>query len=289
MLTGDSPDLQAGYLLEITEKEFQDLARLVYQNFGIHLTEKKVSLVRGRLNKTLKARGFLNFKDYIEHIKTDTTGVALMELVDKISTNHTYFFREADHFDFLVTTAFPEIIPLVERSGQKDIRLWCAGCATGEEPYTIAIAWNEFRKTRKTDISLKILATDISLTALETAQAAIYETEKLSNMPKDYLQKYFVSSGQGKYTVNAEIQKMILFKRLNLMSPQFPFKNQFHFIFCRNVMIYFDKPTKDELIRKFHKHLMNEQYLFIGHSESLGRDFAGFRYIQPSLYRRYHV
>jgi chemotaxis protein methyltransferase CheR len=271
-------------LIDIKDEEFQHISQLVYQRFGINLTEKKRVLVRGRLNKLLHQLGYNDFESYYRDITSDASGKGLLELVDRISTNHTFFFRENDHFDMLKERVLPEIDTAVRQQNNRDVRIWCAGCATGEEAYTIAIVLAEHFGADFFKNGPPILATDISLTALEKAMLGMYGADRLSQVPKTMLQKYFAVNEAGGYTVKDSLKKLIVYKRLNFKRESFPFKGKFHTIFCRNVMIYFDQPTKEELVAKFARHLVDGGYFFIGHSESLGRNNANFQYVQPAAY-----
>jgi len=273
-------------LIDISDNEFKQISELVYEKFGIHLTEKKRVLVRGRLNKLLRQMGYNNFESYYRSILEDPSGGGLLELVDRISTNHTYFFREKDHFDFLEKRVLPSIAQQLEAEGNKDLRVWCAGCATGEEAYTLAIVLMEFFGPRFFSDGPPILATDISRTALEKAMLGAYGKERVDQMPRGLLHKYFTPNEAGGYSVKESLKDLILFKRLNFKRDSFPFKKKFHTIFCRNVMIYFDQPTKESLVKKFGDVLNDKGYLFIGHSETLGRDNLNFQYIQPALYMK---
>lgn len=273
-------------LIDINPKEFRQIADLVYGRFGISLSEKKTVLVRGRLNSMIKGLGFTSFEDYYNHVISDSSGQALLSLVDKISTNHTYFFREADHFNVLIKAIIPEILSITGSKGYTDFRIWCAGCASGEEAYTLAmIAWEELMCRSGFSLPL-ILATDISLSALNTAARGVYPEERLKQMPDYYKKKYFKETEKGFYQVADKLKRAVLFKRLNLMNNVFPFKGKFDIVFCRNVMIYFDTETKDALIKKIGNYLRDWGYLFIGHSETLGRDNTGFRYVQPAVYKK---
>ncbi len=271
-------------LIDITDREFESIAGLVYEKFGINLTEKKRVLVRGRLNKLLRELGYQDFESYHNWVVHDTTGAGLLELIDRISTNHTYFFRESDHFVFLETSVLPDIAAQLKSTKSHDYRLWCAGCATGEEAYTLAIMLAEYFGRDFFTEGPPILATDISSTALQKAMLGVYGKERLEQVAKPLLMKYFTVNEAGGYTVKDELKKMIIFKRLNFKREVFPFKRKFHTIFCRNVMIYFDTPTKNELVHKFANSLVDGGYLFIGHSETLGRENPSFRYVKPALY-----
>jgi chemotaxis protein methyltransferase CheR len=273
-------------LIEISEKEFRDLSDLVYRTVGIHLTNKKKMLVRGRLNKVIKRLGYTSFDEYYRALESDSSGRNISELIDRISTNHTYFFREKDHFTIFQELAIPWIEERLERRGNRDIRIWCAGCASGEEAYTIAMILAEQFGTDYFSGGAPILATDVSSTALDAALTGTYPLERLKEVPKPMLHKYFNSLGGDRYQVKDTLKKLVLYKRLNFSSERFPFKGKFQTIFCRNVMIYFDPPTKDRLISKFEQYIEDDGFFFIGHSETLGRNHPAFRYLKPAAYRK---
>jgi len=269
-------------LIGITDAEFHDLALLVYDQFGIHLGDKKKALVRGRLNKVLKSRGLATFGLYLDLVRQDSTGLALVELIDRISTNHTYFFRETDHFAFLEEVALAEIA----RDAPREVRLWCAGCATGEEAYTLAMLCREWAERHSFRGKFNILATDISVTALESAVKGEYSDERVRLVPLHLKTKYLTNLAPDRWSVAPSLRSMVLFKRLNFMDPAFPFHHAFHTIFCRNVMIYFDRETKNSLVQRLVPHLLPGRYLFIGHSETLGRETFGLEYVKPAVYRK---
>ncbi len=269
---------------ELSYREFRLIAELIDDKFGIHLESNKKSLVVSRLKNLIVSRGLGSFREYYNLILADKTGVELLALVDKISTNHSFFFREAEHFNLLKKIlsgllSLPSVL-----SGGKLI-LWSAGCAAGEEPYTIAMVLNELKDTVLKGVEVKILATDISLSVLGDAEKGIYSAEKLKLVPKYFLTKYFKKIDKDKFKINDSLRSMILFKRLNLMHDSFPFKGKFDLIFCRNVMIYFTGPTRESLVDKFTTCLNRGGYLFIGHSETLGRNHPKLKYIEPAVYR----
>lgn len=273
-------------IIQISESEFKKFAELVYSLFGINLTDKKKALVRGRLNKIIKTHGYKSFAEYYDAITSDTSGKSLLELVDKISTNHSYFFRENDHFDFMFSTALPEIAQRAAAENGRDIKIWCAGCAAGEEAYTLAMVLVDFFGKEYFRGKKLLLATDISLSALRQAVEGVYTEERVRMVPDKYRKRYIKTTPEGMYAVTPDLKEIILFKRLNFMDQGFPFKNKFDLIFCRNVMIYFDNETKMKLVTKFHRYMQDDAYLFIGHSESLGRGSGLFQYIQPALYKK---
>lgn len=284
----------------LTDKEFELIRYLVYSECGIKLSNEKRELVKSRLTKRLRKYGFHTFKEYYEYVTViDKTGNELVCLIDCISTNKTEFFREKAHFDFLYKEFLPKLIKEKSKTRFYKLRGWSAGCSTGEEPFSIAITvYNhltpsiplkaEGRVGNGWDV--KILATDISTTVLEKAKQGMYEKEKLEGLPQEIIKTYFIRGRDADttyYKVKEHLRKMVLFGRLNLMEEHFPFTGQFDFIFCRNVMIYFDKATQRELVSKFHKYLAPGGYLFIGHSESLTGVPNSFEYIRPTIYRKH--
>ncbi|MCB2183630.1 MAG: chemotaxis protein CheR [Desulfobulbaceae bacterium] len=273
-------------MMAITDDEFARLRGLVYDRFGINLTKEKRSLLVGRLQKLLKATGFTSFKSYYDYLSTDKTGKALDELINRVSTNYSYFYREEAHFDFFKKNALPAIIKKQTRLNSKDIRIWTAGCSTGEEPYMLVMLMMEYLGINYNGWNGGVLATDISNTVLEVAGKGIYPEDRTSKVPAGLKKKYFICRDNSQNEVVDRVKKEVTLRRFNLMNKEFPFKRPFHMIFCRNVMIYFDKPTRDALILRFHRYLEPGGYFFIGHSETIGRDQDLFKYIMPACYQR---
>lgn len=271
--------------LDLTEEEFHLISSLVYDKFGINLGEHKRSLVIERLQKVLRQGGFSSFTEYYYHVVQDATGHALLTLIDKISTNHTFFFREKEHFDILTATALPDVMRR-QPGGKQRLKVWSAGCSSGEEPYTLAMVISDFFGARINNLDLGLLATDISVTALEKATLGIYSETETSQVPPAFKHRYLMRLEDGSWAVKESVKKMILFRRLNLMRQTYPFKGKFHLIFCRNVMIYFDILTRKALLERYYNYLEPEGYLFVGHSESLDRSNGLFRYIQPAVYQK---
>lgn len=273
-------------LMTISDREFEQMRRLIYERFGINLTEQKRSLLVGRLQKLIRDAGFGSFGDYYDALVNEPGEAGLSELIDRISTNHTYFNREKDHFDYLLTTALPAVSAALEKTNRRDLRIWCAGCSSGEEAYMLLILLQEFFGSNYSRWKAGLLATDISLRALASAKAGIYSTDRLAALPSEWRGKYFRQIGSDQWQANDKLRQEATIRRLNLMNPKFPFKQPFQIIFCRNVMIYFDQPTRENLVRKFHQALEPGGYLFIGHSETLGREQTLFHYLQPAAYRK---
>ncbi len=272
--------------IRLTDEEFRLISDLVYRKCGIKLGEQKRALIIGRLQKALRSGSFGSFKEYYDYVINDQSGKALLDLVDRISTNHTFFFREKDHFDYLTSVVLPEISETLRKKQSGGVRIWSAGCSSGEEPYTLAMVASEYYGDWILGADLGILATDISISALEKATAGVYPEESMSTVSLAYRHKYFSRLKDGNWAVNKSLKDMVLFRRLNLIRQSYPFKGMFHVIFCRNVMIYFDKATQRALVERFYRYTQPGGYLFIGHSETLDRGAGLYKFIQPSVYQK---
>lgn len=273
----------------LSDKEFELFRGLIYKTSGINLTSSKKELVKARLSKRLTKTGIGTFEQYYKFVtKHDKNGEELVHLLDSISTNKTDFFREAKHFDFLNTKLLPDLIQKKEKVKNKTIRVWCAASSSGEEPYTLAITiLNHINPNDGWNI--KILATDISTKILQRAIKGIYTIDSLKGISPAIVSAHFkrvVIDKSNCFQAKDHLKKIITFRRFNLMTPNFPFRNPFDFIFCRNVMIYFDTETQHKLILKFYNCLPKDGYLFIGHSETLARKTQGFKYTQPAVYQK---
>lgn len=268
----------------ISDQDFNAIRKLVYQHFGINLTDQKKTLVVGRLQKVLRERGFDTFRAYYDWLTKDQTGEGMDELANRISTNHTFFYREKAHFEYFANTVLPAAVARREASGDIGLRIWCAGCSSGEEPYTLMMLMMEFFGSRFNQWKPVLLATDISATALKTAMAGEYDADRVSQLPPQIRNKNFRKSPDGRLRVTDNVRQNIIFRRHNLMDNTFPFKHQFDAIFCRNVMIYFDRETRNTLVGKYYKHTVNGGNLFIGHSETLGRGETPWDYVMPAVY-----
>ncbi len=273
-------------LMAISDTEFTRLRDLIYKRFGINLTEQKRSLLVGRLQKLMRQLNLPTFSAYFHYLDNDKTEAPLSELVDLISTNHTYLNREKDHFDYFSQTALPAVIENLKKQNRKDLRIWCAGCSSGEEPYTLLMLMMEHLGSDYSSWDAGILADDISDKALTVARRGTYATDRVMQLPEPLRKKYFTAAGQGEMAVVDKIKKETTFRRFNLMNTTFPFKKPFQMIFCRNVMIYFDQPTREALVNRYHQHTESGGYLFIGHSETLGRSQTLYRYLKPALYQK---
>ena len=270
-------------MVTISDKEFKQLSDYIHENYGIYLKEEKQMLVVGRLHSVLQQAGFSSFTEYFNHVVTDRSGEAVITLLNKITTNHTFFMREADHFYYLRDKVLPS---LVKSIGDRDMRIWCAACSSGEEAYTLAMVIDDYMGRGKLLWDTKILATDISDKVLNTAKAGIYSNERIAPLPSIWKNCYFEPVDSENSILTDRIRNEVIYRKLNLMDAVFPFKKKFHVIFCRNVMIYFDNETKIKLLDKMYNLLEDGGWLFIGHSESLDREAARFRFVVPAVYKK---
>ena len=273
--------------LTLTEREFEQISEMVYNHCGINLHDGKKELVRSRLAKILRQRQFHSFSHYMDYVASDSSGQAFSELIDSLSTNLTSFFREAIHFEYLATVYLPELIAQRKDANQLRLRGWSAGCSSGEEPYSIAITMLEALHDRSR-WDVKLLASDISTRILHRAREGVYEHERIAPVSAALKNRYLIQRkhrDQKRYEVAPALRQLIVFKYVNLME-EWPFRGPFDFIFCRNVMIYFDKPTQQRLINRFCQVLAPGGILFTGHSESLTGIRHNFRYVQPTIYKK---
>jgi chemotaxis protein methyltransferase CheR len=271
-----------GMEYSITREEFQRFRTLIYDESGIALSDQKQSLLASRLSKRLRDLGLQTFSDYYTHVTGDPSRDEFTRMLDLISTNKTDFFREPKHFEFLRDRILPDL------AETKRVRIWSSACSTGEEPYTIAMTLYEgVPDPARWDF--KILASDLSTRVLAKAAAGVYDEERFRDVPAAVLQRHFLrgrGERAGVYKVKPHLAEMIRFRRLNLMDEQFPIKTPLDLVFCRNVMIYFDRPTQERLVNKFHRYLKPGGYLFIGHSESLQWVEHPFTSVAPTIYRK---
>jgi chemotaxis protein methyltransferase CheR len=268
------------FSLKLNDRQFDKISKMVYQVSGIDLHQGKEELVKARLLKRLRALQIPNFDRYLKYIEKDSKGTEIQEMVDVLTTNKTHFFREMEHLNFLKDKIMPNL--------KKDrIRIWSAGCSSGEEPYSIAIVLREmFPDIGSRDV--KILATDISDRMLEKARYGTYDEELVKSFPPQYRSGSFVAAERvrpRKYAIAPAVKSLVYFAKLNLME-QWPMSGPFDVIFCRNVMIYFDKPTQESLVKRFWDVLADGGYLLVGHSESLTFLSHNYRYIQPAVYKK---
>ena len=267
-------------MLQIMQEDFVRLTKFMQDNYGINLTQKK-NLIEGRLGKTINDLGFSTFTEYVDYLLKTKSPEDLDVLINKLTTNHTYFMRENAHFDFFQKEILPD---LERRVRSRVLGVWSAGCSSGEEPYTLSIILKEHFGGKSPSWDTRVLATDISTRVLTKAMQGTYEEESLKELPEAWRRKYFTKAGS-LYTVSKPLRDNIIFKEFNLMHP-IRFKMQFDVIFCRNVMIYFNQPTKDALIERFYNALNPGGHLLIGHSETINKATTRFKYLMPATYKK---
>jgi chemotaxis protein methyltransferase CheR len=274
--------------ISVSEKEYTMFAELIYKSSGIYLGGNKQELLKTRFQKIMRRLKCKSFRDYYNKVVNDKSCELFSEMLDAISTNHTYFFREKEHFNYLKRNALPALIQKKTINRDRRIRFWCAASSSGEEPYTTMITVVETINLANWDF--KMLATDISTKVLKKAIEGRYSRDKLKEMSPLLVEKYFTCEDIDKtkmYVVKDDLRKYISYRHFNLMTPQFPFKGKFDIIFCRNVMIYFDLATQQKLVEKLHHYLEPEGFFFIGHSENIsGPARMKFKPIAPSVFQK---
>ncbi|WP_312938684.1 protein-glutamate O-methyltransferase CheR [Oscillibacter sp.] len=266
--------------MEISDGDFRRLVNFIQQHYGIDLSKKR-QLISGRLSYTVKAKGYSGFGPFIDQVleKQDSGDIELV--INKLTTNYTFFMREQEHFNFFRNTILPDVVK--RRQGQRMLSIWSAGCASGEEPYTISMYVKDFLGAEAAHWDTRVLATDISQQALDKAQKGVYALP--DSIPAAWKSKFFVPSAEeGQYQVAPVIRDNVIFRTFNLMDP-IRFRLKFDVIFCRNVMIYFNQQTKDELVARFCDATEPGGYLLIGHSETMGRN-PGYRYLAPATFQK---
>lgn len=279
-MTNTIPTIDAGAitLRPLQNEEFQRFKELLYDGFGIDLRHGKAELVSARLGKKIRELGFRTYSQYFEYVTSQRESTALRDMVDLLTTNHTSFFREPDHFKL-----FQKLLSQ-QKLSRTQVKVWCAASSTGEEPYSLAMtAVGEMGPGR-----IEITATDLSTRVLKAAEAGVYAADRIAGIPDDLLRKYFLR-GEGKsagfFRVKPAVASHVKFHRLNLVEP-YTHSSVFSMIWCRNVMIYFDKPTQERVVHRLCEWLEPGGYLFIGHSEALNGVSHSLKYIQPAVYRK---
>ncbi len=269
-----------------TDQDFDYIRTLIEQNSGIHLNQSKRELVYARLSKRIRDLGISDFRQYCDLLRSGDQ-VEIIACVNAITTNVTSFFREDHHFTFLAETVVPELVAKYSAPGQSRLRIWSAGCASGEEPYSIEMTLRDFPILDKWDV--KILATDLDSNVLKQAREGIYKTEQMTKVSAEKRKKWFLQGNEGnlnKAKIKAELKSRIYFRQLNLMDKIWPMHGPFQIIFCRNVIIYFDKDKQKLLFQRFADIMSPSGYLFIGHSENLFGLSDRFRSIGRTIYRK---
>jgi chemotaxis protein methyltransferase CheR len=289
----------------LSDADFERISDVVYRHCGINLHDGKKELVRARIAKQMRVGGFDSAAGYVDHVLADPDGDAFYDFIDSISTNLTSFFREVGHFHHLTDVFLPALLAKRRKANSGRVRAWSAGCSTGEEPHSLALtlldALERFGPPAPGCAwDVKLLATDISTRVLRKAKAGRYSKDRVSSIPAAMRSQHCLpvgaAGGSGRaaaaargeeqmFEMSPAVRRLISFRYLNLMEP-WPFAGPFDFIFCRNVMIYFDKPTQQKLVGRYFDVLEPGGLLFTGHSESLTGIAHKFRYVQPTIYQK---
>jgi len=273
----------------LSGSQFSRLASYIQGNYGIRLPAAKKLMIEARLRRRMKKAGFPTFGEYLDHVfSPEGHNGELIHMVDAITTNKTDFFREPSHFDILCRQVLPMLLSKERFTGVSPLRVWSAACSSGEEPYTLAMALSEFAE-QSPDFHFQIYASDISTKVLKTAYHGVYREDRVAGMPLRLRQKYLLRSKNRQLElvqVKDRLRRQVAFHRINLMDDDFGLHERMHVIFCRNVMIYFDKEHQEKLIGRFHRQMLPGGFLFIGHSESLSGMKTPFSLIAPTVYKR---
>ncbi|GAW65818.1 chemotaxis protein CheR [Geoanaerobacter pelophilus] len=270
----------------LSARDFGRLSRFIYDTCGIKMPEVKKTMLEARLQKRLRALGMHSFTDYCDFLfSSEGLEKELVQMLDMVTTNKTDFFREPDHFHYLSQTVLPD---WVRRHPGATLSIWSAGCSSGEEPYTLAMVLSEFA-LQNPGFDFRILATDISTRVLEKARNAIYQESQVEPVPFEYKKKYLLRSkdrSSGMVRIVPELREKVRFRRLNFMDEDFGMREQLDIIFCRNVIIYFDRPTQEKLLQRFHRNMKPGSFIFMGHSETLSGLDVPLVSVYPTVYRK---
>lgn len=274
--------MELGRECTLTDREFQRIVQYARNYYGIELGKKRV-IVEGRMKNYLVSNGYKSYEEYMDIVERDRSGEAAASFANMLTTNHTFFMREFEHFTFLRCVVLPQLKIREQRT--KDLRIWCAAASSGEEPYTIAMVMMDFFGLEQSEWDTTVLATDISTRVLERAVRGIYDKEELAELPETWKRRYFKKYSDSQCQVSEQLRAQVLFRQFNLMES-LPFRKKLHVVFIRNVMIYFDEETKNQLLERIYDCMEPGGYLFIGSTETINRDKTRFHYVKPSIYQK---
>lgn len=288
-MTGPRADTNPRLPATLSDREFLRFSAFVYDHTGIKMPPAKKTMLEARLQKRLKANSINSFEEYGDFVFShEGRATELIHLIDVVTTNKTDFFREPAHFEYMVKTAIPQILEGRDDVRREPLRIWSAGCSTGEEPYTLAMVLAEFASGRQ-DFRVAITASDISTRVLQTAHTGIYPEERTDTIPLNLKKKYLTRSREKSRSlvrICPQLRSMVSFRRINFMDDDLGIAEKMDIIFCRNVVIYFDKQTQQALMQKFYRQLRPGGYLFIGHSETLNGLDVDFKSVASTIYRK---
>ena len=267
----------------LQDGDFRKITKLVMDTAGIVLSEKKRAFIHGRLGRRLRILGLADFTEYCRLLESADGEAERHNLINAVTTNHTNFFREPHHFDYLDKTVLPSLAE-ARGTGPGRLRIWSAGCSTGEEPYTIAMTLRGHQPSLS-GWDVKILATDLDTNVVAHAAAGVYEADRIESIPAACRKRFMTERPDGHAVMNDELRSLIMFAPLNLLES-WPMRGPFDVIFCRNVVIYFDKPTQSRLFDRYADMLKPDGWLFVGHSETLMNVTSRFKMVGRTIYRR---
>ena len=263
----------------ISDEDFRKLTNFIKSQYGITLQQKR-QLVTSRLSSMLTEQGYTSFSEFVTQLLKEKDPQKIEQVLNRLTTNYTFFMRETEHFDFFTKVILPELVRKYQR--KKSLAIWSAGCSSGEEPYNLSMYIKDYLGMQASQWDTRILATDISQKALATAKKGIYELP--DTLPESWRKRYFKKVEGTRYSVSPEIRNNVIFQTFNLMDP-IKFRRKFDVIFCRNVMIYFDQPTKDALVRRFYDATVPSGYLLISASENLSQN-APYRRLATATFQK---
>ena len=284
-------DFASTFKTALSDRDFQRLSGFIHTECGIKMPASKKIMLESRLQKRLRSLGIKSFSQYCDYLFSQA-GMEneFIHMIDVVTTNKTDFYREPRHFDYLVQDALPELMAKHGAGIRRNLMIWSAGCSTGEEPYTLSMVLNEFaERCPGFKFRFMILATDISTRVLEKAKKAIYEYDRVAPVPPDQKKKYLLRSRdkyKGLVRITPELRETVKFRRLNFLEDNFGMREPMDIIFCRNVIIYFDRPTQEKLLNRFYDHLCPGGYMFLGHSETLHGLNVPLVQVSPTVYRK---
>lgn len=274
---------------DMSDKTFVRFSSFIQNELGIKMPDIKKTMLQARLRKRLRAVGMTDFEEYYKYVfSPEGRHIELFHMIDVVTTNKTDFFREPKHFDYLTQVFLPEFMKRSDKDTPKHLKIWSAGCSTGEEPYTLAMVLSDVAD-RLPNFTFSILGTDISTRVLETAAQGIYEHDRVEPVPMPFRRKYLLRNKEKNLVrVAPGLRNVVKFKRLNLMDKEFWLSEKVDLVFFRNVMIYFDRPTQEQVLSRMCKHVVRNGYIFIGHSETLNGLNVPLVPVTPTVYRHLH-
>jgi chemotaxis protein methyltransferase CheR len=273
----------------LSSADFQKLARYIESELGIRMPDSKKVMLESRLQKRLRKFGFSSFAQYVEYVfSPEGRDTELINMIDAVTTNKTDFFREADHFDFLIERILPEAERRFGAGTARPFSIWSAGCSTGEEPYSLAMVLEEYRRAMPR-FQYRIFASDLSSQVLEKGIQAVYEESRAEAVPTSFKKRYMLRSRdhvQALVRMKPEVRARVHFARINFMDERYAVDSEFDVIFCRNVIIYFERKVQERILRRLTSHLREGGWLVLGHSETLTGMDIPLRGIAPTIYSR---